>query len=478
MPAHPKPKPQSLRDAWPSLAGLSAVFLFEMLDNSVLNVALPTIGHQLHASATALQWITSSYAIVFGGCMLAFGALADRVGRRRIMLLGLTLLGIASLLTAFVTNSGELIAVRMLIGLAASMTTPGTISLAFRLFDHDGLRIRAISVITTVGLVGLTAGPIVGGLLLSVLPWQVLLLINVPIAVLAFVGIRSGIAPEADHELHAAPVDGAGAALGSITILLAIAAPTLFVDEGVHSPLPWGAGLLAVITAVMFTLRLRTAPYPLIDTALLGQPLVASGLAYKAATGLAMAGVGYILSLQMQLAWRWTPVQASFGMLPQVVTLLASGFFVEKLVQRIGMRWSSMLGAVGVLSGLIIFGMLGTWMYIGAAIAMVCIAAGLRVVGVVVGVSVMKGMPKTRTSLGSALVDTTSELSSAVSVALCGTTLAMHFKGELAGTLWTVRQTSQFHSAASASLGILTVIVALLIGWAFTRTPAMPLEEA
>src|SRR3954454_11650471 len=129
--------PRSLRDAWVALAGLSAVFLFEMLDNSILNVALPTIGRELGASTTALQWVTGAYAVVFGGLMLAFGAVADRFGRRRVMLVGLVLLGGASLATAFVGTAEQLIAVRVAMGVAAAMTTPGSMALAFRLFEED-----------------------------------------------------------------------------------------------------------------------------------------------------------------------------------------------------------------------------------------------------------------------------------------------------------------------------------------------------
>ena len=180
-----------LREAWLALAGLSAVFLFEMLDNSILNVALPTIGRDLHASTTALQWVTGAYAVVFGGLMLAFGAIADRFGRRRIMLIGLVLLGVASLATAFVSTAEQLIAVRVAMGVAAAMTTPGSMALAFRLFDDDSLRVRAITLISTVGLVGLAIGPTVGGFVLAIAPWQVLLLVNVPIAVLAIIGVRS-----------------------------------------------------------------------------------------------------------------------------------------------------------------------------------------------------------------------------------------------------------------------------------------------
>src|SRR3954468_3677141 len=206
---------RSLRDAWVALAGLSAVFLFEMLDNSILNVALPTIGRELHASTTALQWVTGAYAVVFGGLMLAFGALADRFGRRRSMLIGLALLGVASLATAFVTTAEQLIVVRAVMGLAAAMTTPGSIALAFRLFAEDGLRVRAMTLISTVGLVGLAIGPTVGGLVLAIAPWQVLLLANVPIAGLAIIGVRVGIAADEAAELHRAPIDVLGAVLGT-----------------------------------------------------------------------------------------------------------------------------------------------------------------------------------------------------------------------------------------------------------------------
>ena len=150
----PHQPPRTLRQAWLALTGLSAVFLFEMLDGSILNVALPTIGRELHASTLALSWVTNAYAVALGGLMLVLGAVADRVGRRRVMIVGLVLLGLASLATAFVTNAGELIGVRAVMGLAAAMTTPGSMALAFRLFDDEALRVRAITLISTVGWSG------------------------------------------------------------------------------------------------------------------------------------------------------------------------------------------------------------------------------------------------------------------------------------------------------------------------------------
>ncbi len=203
-------EPRRLSDAWMALAGLSAVFLFEMLDNSVLNVALPTIARDLGSSTTGLQWVSGAYSVAFGGLMLLFGAVADRVGRRRVMLTGLVLLAAASLATAAVTTTGQLVAVRVAMGVAAAMTTPGSMALAFRLFDEEALRVRALTVISTAGLVGLAVGPTIGGFVLAVAPWQVLLLADAPIAVLALVGIRLGVARDDRAGLRRDPSTSSG----------------------------------------------------------------------------------------------------------------------------------------------------------------------------------------------------------------------------------------------------------------------------
>lgn len=233
MSTRPSPAPRSaaqaparLRDAWLALTGLSAVFLFEMLHISVLNVALPTIGRELHASTLQLQWVTGAYSVVFGALMLLFGAVADRVGRRRVMLVGLVLLGLASLAITVVTTTGELIAVRALMGVAAAMTTPGSMALAFRLFEEQALRIRAMTVISTAGL---AIGPTAGGFALAVVPWQALLLISVPIAALALVSIGVGVPVDRVEDFHPGRIDVAGAVLGTTTLVAALLTPTLFV---------------------------------------------------------------------------------------------------------------------------------------------------------------------------------------------------------------------------------------------------------
>ena len=462
--------PRSLREAWVALAGLSAVFLFEMLDNSLLNVALPTIGRELHASTTALQWVTGAYAVVFGGLMLAFGAIADRFGRRRIMLIGLVLLGVASMATAFVFTAEQLIAVRVAMGLAAAMTTPGSMALAFRLFEEDGMRVRAMTLISTVGLVGLAIGPPVGGFVLAIAPWQVLMLVNVPIAVLAVIGVRFGIAADVAADLHRDPVDVAGAVLGTATILLALVAPTLFVNEGAGSWVPWAAAAAAVAGAVFFFLREGSARYPLLDLKVVARPLVSSGLAYKAAAGLATAGLGYMVTLQLQLDWGWTPALAAIGMLPQVVVLVAGGAFVDPFVQRVGLDRAAWLSAAAVVLGLAVYGLLSSFGYVWVAIALVVEAAGMRVVGVVAGVNVLRGMPKNRTTIGVALIETATEVTSGVGIVVAGTILAALFTGEIATSRWSAQQTVQFREAVTIAGLALTAVAAALVGWGVVRT--------
>jgi MFS family permease len=468
--------PRSLREAWIALAGLSAVFLFEMLDNSILNVALPTIGRDLHTSTTALQWVTGAYSVVFGATMLVFGAIADRFGRRRIMLIGLALLGVASAATAFITTAEQLIVVRALMGIAAAMTTPGSIALAFRLFEEDGLRVRAMTLISTVGLVGLAIGPTTGGFALGIAPWQTLLLVNVPIAILAMAGIRTGIAADVAADLHRDPVDFAGAVLGTATIVFALVAPTLFVNEGSGSWAPWAATIGAVGTAILFVLRERSARYPLLDLKLVARPLVASGLAYKVATGLAIAGMGYMVTLELQLDRGWSPVRAAIGMLPQVIVLVGAGPFVNRFVQRVGFDRAAWLSAVAVVAGLAVYSLLHRFGYPWIAIALVLVAAGIRMNGVVAGTNVLRGLPENRTSIGAALVDTASEVSAGAGIAVTGTIVAALFTGTIATSDWSAQQTTQFQQAVTVAGLTLTVVAALLVGWGILRTHNAPAD--
>ncbi|ANN21912.1 multidrug transporter [Amycolatopsis orientalis] len=457
--------PRSLTEAWPALTGLSAVFLFEMLDNSILTVALPTIGRELSASTTTLQWVTGVYSVVFGGLMPAAGAVADRLGRRKVMLTGLVLLGIASLATMAVTAAWQLIAVRALMGVAAAMTTPGSLALAFRLFDEDGLRVRATTLISTVGLVGLAVGPTAGGLVLGFAPWQALLLINVPVATLAFLGIRAGIPADDPADLHRDRIDVAGALLGTATIVLTLLAPTQFVEAGIASALPWVTTAAALVAGTCFVLREKTARNPLIDLKLLAEPLVSSGLALKAAAGSATAGLSYLVTLHLQFGLGWAPARAALGMLPQVVVLIAGGALITPLITRAGFTKAAWLGAAAVVCGLAVYTAFGRLGYVWIAVALALVAAGMRVVGVVAGTNVMRGLPSNRTTIGAALADTAGEVATGIGLALSGTILALVYPGALTAA----RESADFQEAITYAGLALTLLSAALVGVGIRR---------
>jgi hypothetical protein len=268
-------------------------------------------------------------------------------------------------------------------------------------------------------------------------------------------------------------VDIAGAALGTATIVLALVAPTLFVNEGTGSWAPWTVAAVAVVGAVLFVLRERSARYPLLDLELVAHPLVSSGLAFKAAAGLATAGLGYLVTLQLQLDWGWTPALAAVGMLPQVVVLVVGGVFVGPFVRRVGLERAAWLSAATVVVGLAVYALLSRFGYVWVAIALVLVAAGLRVVGVVAGTNVLRGLPENRTTVGAALVDTASEVTSGVGIAVTGTILAALFTGDVATPSWTAQQTGEFREAVMIAGLTLTATAAALVGWGFARTSSV-----
>src|ERR1700748_3062306 len=180
----------SLRAAWIPLAALCLAFFVEMVDNTLLSIALPTIGRDLGSGTTALQWVTGAYSLTFGGLLLTAGSLADRLGRR-----------------------AGLLPLRAALRIAAAAMAPITNSLVFRLFDDKALRMRAITVMIVVGMSGFILGPILGGTALAHVRWEWLLLVNAPIALIACIGVRFGVAADRPEDLTDDRLDLPGAVL-------------------------------------------------------------------------------------------------------------------------------------------------------------------------------------------------------------------------------------------------------------------------
>ena len=224
--------PQSLRAAWPALLGLCLTQLVEMVDNSILNVAVPVIGRDLGASPTDLQWIVGAYSLTFGGLLMVGGTLGDKLGRRRTISWGLALFGLAGLAVLFVHTPGQLIAVRAVSGAFAALIAPITMSLLFRLFDRDDLRGRAIGVIMTVSMVGFAVGPTLSGLALEHMRWQMLLVLNAPVALVAWLGVRAGLDRDRPEDLRAGGADVPGAVLSVAALGLLLYTFTAGVEFG------------------------------------------------------------------------------------------------------------------------------------------------------------------------------------------------------------------------------------------------------
>jgi MFS family permease len=258
----------SLRAAWIPLAALCLAFFVEMVDNTLLSIALPTIGRDLGSGTTALQWVTGAYSLTFGGLLLTAGSVADRFGRRRVLLVGLAVFGTLSLAVVFVTTTGELIALRAALGIAAAAMAPITNSLVFRLFDDKALRMRAITVMIVVGMSGFILGPLLGGTALAHVRWEWLLVVNAPIALIAAIGVRLGVAPDRREDLTEDRLDVPGAVLSVAAIGLACVSLTSGVERGWLSAITVASIAGAVAAAIAFVRHERRTASPMLDLGL------------------------------------------------------------------------------------------------------------------------------------------------------------------------------------------------------------------
>src|ERR1700742_3045598 len=370
----------SLRAAWIPLAALCLAFFVEMVDNTLLSIALPTIGRDLGSGTTALQWVTGAYSLTFGGLLLTAGSLADRLGRRRVLLVGLAVFGLLSLCVVFVTTTSELIALRAALGLAAAAMAPITNSLVFRLFDDKALRMRAITVMIVVGMSGFILGPLLGGTALAHVRWEWLLLVNAPIALIACLGVRLGVAADRPEDLTDDALDLPGALLSITSIGLACFTLTSGVRFGWLS-VPTLASILGAVAAVVaFVRHERRSASPMLDLGLFSNGTVRGASIAQLGTAIAMASVMFGLILHFQYAYGWSPVKAGLATLPIIVTMLVAAPLSEWLARRFGHRIACLVGAAllaGSLAGL-------SWGvehgYVPIAISMVLMTIGLRTV--------------------------------------------------------------------------------------------------
>jgi MFS family permease len=468
----------SLKAAWIPLAALCLAFFVEMVDNTLLTIALPTIGRDLGGGTTSLQWVSGAYALTFGGLLLTAGSAADRLGRRRVLLVGLAAFGLISLGVLAVHSTGQLIALRAALGIAAAMMAPITNSLVFRLFDEDALRMRAITLMMVVGMSGFILGPLLGGTALAHVRWQWLLAVNAPIALIAWAGVRLGVSADRPEGLSGDALDLPGGVLSIAAIGLACYTATSGVDHGWLSIATCGSALGALIAGAAFVWHERRTPEPMLDLGLFSNATVRGATIAQTGTAIAMAGVLFALILHFQYAYGWSPVRAGLANLPLILTMIGATPITEFLVRRFGQRVACLVGAVLLAGSLVGLAWAVEHGYLAIAVFMVVFTVGLRTVMITCAVALVGAMPSNRTSIGTALNDTAQEVGTSVGTAVVGTLIASLVTATLPNGRWSRDLVASFFHGERVTYATLAVIVGLVAGWgALTLTDSRATEE-
>ena len=468
----------SLRAAWIPLSALCLAFFVEMVDNTLLTIALPTIGRDLSSGTTALQWVTGAYSLTFGGLLLTAGAAADRLGRRRVLLVGLAAFGLISLCVIAVSTAGELIGLRAALGVTAAAMAPITNSLVFRLFEDQALRMRAMTVMIVVGMSGFILGPLLGGTALAHVRWEWLLVVNAPIALIAFIGVRRGVPADRPEDLTDDALDLPGAVLSIAAIGLACFSLTSGVEHGWQSAITLGSIAGAVAAGIAFVRHERRSASPMLDLSLFSNGTVRGAAIAQVGTSIARASVMFGLILHFQYAYGWSPVRAGLANLPLIVTMIVATPVSEWLARRFGHRIACLVGAgllAGALGGL-------AWGvshgYLAIAVSMVVMTVGLRTVMTICAVALVSAMPENRTSIGTALNDTAQEVGTSVGTAVVGTMIAVLVTSQLPAGTWSNNLVASFFHGERITYAVLAVVVGLIgaLG-ALTLTDSRAVEE-
>ncbi|MEU6428734.1 MFS transporter [Microbispora sp. NPDC046973] len=469
----------SLRAAWIPLAALCLAFFVEMVDNTLLSIALPTIGRDLGSGTTALQWVTGAYSLTFGGLLLTAGSMADRLGRRRVLLVGLAVFGLLSLCVVAVDSAGQLIALRAGLGIAAAAMAPITNSLVFRLFDDQALRMRAMTLMIVVGMSGFILGPLLGGTALAHVSWQWLLVINAPIALIAGIGVRLGVAADRPEDLTKDRLDLLGAALSVLTIGLACYSLTSGVENGWLSAITIASVVGAMAAGIAFVRHEHRSEAPMLDLKIFSSGTARGAAIAQIGTSIAMAGVMFGLILHFQYAYGWSPVRAGLANLPLIATMIVATPLSERLAKKFGHRIACLVGAAclaGALAGL-------AWGvahgYAAIAVCMVVMTIGLRTVMTICAIALVEAMPENRTSIGTALNDTAQEVGTSVGTAVVGTMIAALVTTQLPAGVWSSGLVQSFFHGERITYAVLAVLVGLVAaGGAFTLTDSHSVDEA
>ncbi len=419
---------------WATLSVLCVTLLLISLDTTILNVALPSIVRDLHATSSQLQWIVDAYAVVFAGLLLTLGALGDRLGRKWVFMAGLVVFGAGSALAAFSGTPDRLTAARAVMGVGAAALMPCTLSILTNTFSGDRERATAIGIWSGTAGLGVAIGPILGGFLLVRYWWGSVFLINVPIAAVGLVATvflvpnsKNPSAGRSDPMGSALSIAGFGLLLWGI-----IEAP----NRTWTSPLILGAFAASAIFLVAFVVWERHSAHPMLPLRFFRNPRYSAAIGALAMVLFALLGMFFLVTQYLQFFLGFSPLQTGLAIGPLALVILVAAPSSIFLVRRLGTK------AV-VASGMLLIA-LGTGLLAGTAVHDTYRQAlpFLALIGLGVGLalapsteSIMGSLPRQEAGVGSATSDTSMQVGGALGVAVLGTALNIRFHDTIAPLL-------------------------------------------
>jgi EmrB/QacA subfamily drug resistance transporter len=391
-----------------------------VIDNTVLNVAIPSLIRDLHASTADIQWIIDAYLVVFAGLLLTAGGLSDRYGRRNGLVIGLVLFGGASAPAAFSSSPGQLIASRALMGAGAAFLMPGTLSILTTVFDDDERR-KAIAIWSSVLMLGALGGPIVGGLLLDHFWWGSVFLLNIPIAVL---GIVAAVVVIPETRGPAGRPDLLGAALSIVGMTALVWGIIASVKDGWSSGQTVGGFVVAVAALAAFAVWERSCAEPMLPLALFRNRNFTGASMSVVLLSFSSGGLMLGLTQYLQFALGYGPMRAGVAFVPMLVTVMAFNAIGVTVDKRFGVRVAMAVGLTLLAAGFGVLALLSPGDGYGKLIiALVVVGAGSGIAGPAAYATLLGALPKDRAGVGSAVNDTVNQVGQALSVAVLGSVL-------------------------------------------------------
>ena len=424
--------------------------LIVVIDNTILNTALPTLARVLHAGTSSLQWITDAYTLCFAALLIPAGALGDRFGRRRSLIAGLTVFALGSAAAAFAAGTGELIGARVVMGLGATFVMPATLSILNAVFPPKE-RAQAIAAWSAVAGAAIVIGPTLGGLLLSHFWWGSVFLINLPLAAVALAGVVLIVPETADPARSRFDIPGVVLVAGALFAIVdaIIEAP----GRGWTGPVTLGlggAGVAALAAFVWWELRISD---PLIDLR------VFTSRAFSAAAGavtvifFALFGSLFLLTQFLQLVQGYSPLAAGVRALPFALAMAAASPVSPLLAERFGTR-VIMPGGMALMGlGLADLSTAGVHTaYPLIAVAVAIMGAGMGLVMAPASNTIMTTVPAHQAGAGSAINDTIREVGGALGIAIVGSLSAAVYQSRLGSALATAHVPGAVAHAATGSV--------------------------